>query len=135
MTHHESIPVVGSGGGRPEKWIDNGAKLQAPPMVTGGGWAIPAGEKPGWGLGKVEEVPGKVLARGIEVWCPEEGDRRKGATALRALEWSSPLVVVRRRREDMIGGSHNQDKYLGVTLADRPPIPSGPSAIFLGVTA
>ena len=34
----------------------------------------------------------------------------------------------------MTGGSHNQDKYLGVTLADRPPIPSRPSAVFLGVT-
>jgi len=31
-------------------------------MVTGGGWAIPAREKPDWGFGKVEEVPGKVLA-------------------------------------------------------------------------
>ena len=103
-------------------------------MVTGGGWAIPAGEKPGWGLGKVEKVPGKVLARGIEVWWPEEGDRRNGATAARALERSSPLVVVRKTREYMTGGSHNQDKYLGVTLADRPPIPSGPSAVFLGVT-
>ena len=106
MTHHESIPAVGSGGGRPEKRIDGGAKLQAPPMVTGGGWAIPSGEKPGWGLGKVEEVPGKVLVRGIEVWWPEEGDRREGVTAARALERSSPLVVV-RRREDMTGGSHN----------------------------
>ena len=91
-------------------------------------------EKLGWGLGKVEEVLGKVLARGIEIWWPEEGDRRKEATAARALERSSPLVVVRRRREDMTGRSHNQDKYLGVTLADRPPIPSGPSAVFLGVT-
>jgi len=52
--------------------------------VTGGGWAIPAGEKPGWGLGNVEELPGKVLARGIEVWWPEEGDRRKGVTVARA---------------------------------------------------
>ena len=103
-------------------------------MVTSGGWAIPAGEKPCYGLGKVEEVPGKVLARGIEVWWPEEGDQRKGATTARALERSSPLVVVRRRREDMKGRSHNQDKYLGVTLADCPPIPSGPSAVFLGVT-
>ena len=49
-------------------------------MVTGGGWAIPAGEKPDWGFGKVEEVPRKVLARGIEVWWPEEGDRQKGET-------------------------------------------------------
>ena len=97
-------------------------------MVTGGGWAIPAMETLGWGLGKVEEVPGKVLTRGIKVWWPEEGDRRKGATAARALEQSSPLVVVRKRRKDMIGGSHNQDKYLGVTLADRPPLPSGLSA-------
>ena len=59
------------------KQIDGGAKLQAPPMVTSGGWAIPAGEKPGWGLGKVEEVLGTMLAQGIEVWWPEEGDRRK----------------------------------------------------------
>ena len=117
MTHHESIPAVGLGGG-PEKRIDGRAKLQALPMVTGGGWAIPAGETPGWGLGKVEEVPGKVLTRGIKVWWPEEGDRWKGATAARALERSSPLVVVWRRREDMTGGSHNQDKYLGVTLAE-----------------
>jgi len=76
----------------------------------------------------VEEVPGKVLARGIEVWRLEERDRRKGATAARALERSSPLVVVRRRREAMTGGSHNQDNYLGVTLADRPPLPNGLSA-------
>ena len=82
----------------------------------------------GLGVGKVEEVPGKILAQGIEVWWPEEGDRRKGATAARALERSSPLVVVRRRREDMTGGSHNQDKYLGITLADRLPLPSGLSA-------
>ena len=34
----------------------------------------------------------------------------------------------------MAGGSHNQDKYLGITLADRLSIPSGPSAVFLGVT-
>jgi len=32
-------------------------------MVTSGGWAIPAGEKLGWRLGKVEEVVGSVLAR------------------------------------------------------------------------
>ena len=43
-------------------------------MVTGGGWAIPAGEKPDWGLGKVEEVLGMMLAQGIEVWWLEEGD-------------------------------------------------------------
>ena len=61
-------------------------------MVTGGGWGDSGRKKPGWGLGKVEEVPGKVLAQGIEVWWPEEGDRRKGATAARALERSSSLV-------------------------------------------
>ena len=81
MTHHESIPAVGSGGGRLEKQIDGGAKLQAAPMVTGGGGGDSGREKLGWGLGKVEEVLRKVLARGIEVWWPEEGDRRKGATA------------------------------------------------------
>ena len=59
--------------------------------------AIPAGEMPGWGLGKVEEVLGKVLARGIEVWWPEEGDRRKGATVEQADELRSSLVDGRRK--------------------------------------
>jgi len=54
--------------------------------------AIPAGEKPGWWLGNVEEVLGKVLAQGIEVWWPEERDRRKGATTGRADELHSSLV-------------------------------------------
>ena len=50
----------------------------------------------------------------------------------------APLVSGRRMKkskEDMTGGSHIQDKYLGVTLADRPPIPNRPSAIFLCVTS
>ena len=47
-------------------------------MVTGGGWGDFGREKPGWGLGKVEEVLGTMLAQGIEVWWPEEGDRRMG---------------------------------------------------------
>ena len=34
----------------------------------------------------MEEVLGKVLAQGIEVWWPEEGDRRKRATTGRADE-------------------------------------------------
>ena len=74
---------------------------------------IPAGEKPDWGFGKVEEVPRKVPARGIEVWWPEEGDRWKrgddGASA------RAPLALdeVRRKRE-MTSGSHTHpDKYLG----------------------
>ena len=46
-------------------------------MVTGGVWGDSGREKPGWGLGKVEEVLGTMLAQGIEVWWPEEGDRRK----------------------------------------------------------
>ena len=54
------------------------------PMVTGGGGGDSGREKLGWGLGKVEEVLGKMLAQGIEVWWPEEGDRRKGAMAERA---------------------------------------------------
>ena len=74
-------------------------------MVVG---AIPAREKLGWGLGKVEEVLGKVLVRGIEVWWPEEGDRRKGATAGRADERSSSLIDGMRRKEDMTTGAHNQ---------------------------
>ena len=59
-------------------------------MVTGGGWAISAGEKPGWGLGKVEEVTGKVLARGIKVWWPEGEIDGRG----------------RRRRERSSGARH-----------------------------
>ena len=62
-------------------------------MVVG---AIPDGEKPGWGLGTVEEVLGKVLAQGIEVWWPEEGDRRKGATTGRADELRSSLIDGRK---------------------------------------
>ena len=56
-------------------------------MVTGGGGGDFGREKLGWGLGKVEEVLWKVLTRGIEVWLPEEGDRRKEATAAARL-WS-----------------------------------------------
>jgi len=75
--------------------------------------AIPAGEKPGWGLGKVEEVVGKVLARGIKVWCPKKGDRRKGATVERAGELRSSLVDVRREEEDMTGRSYIQINISG----------------------
>ena len=53
-------------------------------MVTGGGWGDSGREGAGWGLGKVEEVLGKMLVQEIEVWWPEEGDRRKGATVERA---------------------------------------------------
>ena len=67
-------------------------------MVTGGGGGDSGREGAGWGLGKVEEVLGKMLAQGIDVWWPEEGDRRKRATAERADEQSSSLVDVRRRR-------------------------------------
>ena len=65
-------------------------------------------------MGKVEEVPRKVLARGIEVWWPEERDRRKGAPTGRAHELRSALGEVRRKR-GMTGGSHvHPGKYLGV---------------------
>ena len=67
-------------------------------MVTGGG------AKLGGGLGKVEEVLGKVLTRGIEVWRPEEGDRRKEATAARVDELRSSLVEVGMRKEEMTTG-------------------------------
>ena len=103
-------------------------------MVASDGWGDSGREKPGWGLGKVEEVPGTMLAQGIEVWWPEEGDRWKGATVAREHERSSSLVNVRRRKEDMSGGSHKEVIYLDVNWADRPPLPSGPSAVFLGVT-
>ena len=56
--------------------------------------------------------------------------RRRRERASGARHWSKN----EEEEEDMKGGSHNQNKYLGVTLADRPPIPSGPSAVFLGVT-
>ena len=52
----------------------------------------------------MEEVPGKVLARGIEVWWPEEGDRRKEATAARADELCLSLVEVGMRKEEMMTG-------------------------------
>ena len=52
----------------------------------------------------MEEVLGKMLARGIEVWWPEEGDRRKEATAARADELHSSLVEVGMRMEEMTTG-------------------------------
>jgi len=55
-------------------------------------------------LGKVEEVLGKVLAQEIEVWWPEEGDRRKEATAARADELCSSLIEVGMRKEEMTTG-------------------------------
>ena len=56
-------------------------------------------------MGKVEEVLGKMLAQGIKVWWPEEGDRRKGATAERA-----ELVSDRWGKEEGGDGdrAHNQ---------------------------
>ena len=67
-------------------------------MVTGGGGGDSGREGAGWGLGKVEEVLGKVLTLGIEIWWPEEGDRGEGATVEQADELRSSLVDVRRRR-------------------------------------
>ena len=61
-------------------------------MVAGGAGAIPTGKELDWRLGKVEEELGKMLAQGIEVWWPEEGDRRKEATEARADELRSSLV-------------------------------------------
>ena len=55
-------------------------------------------------MGKVEEVLGKMLAQGIEVWWPEEGDRRKGAMAERADELRSSLIDGGRRKEEMTIG-------------------------------
>ena len=50
----------------------------------------------------MEEVLWKMLAQGIEVWWPEEGDRRKGSTTGRADELRSSLVEVGMRKEDMM---------------------------------
>ena len=44
----------------------------------------------------MEEVLGKVLAQGIKVWWPEEGDRRKGATTGRVDELRSSLIDGRK---------------------------------------
>ena len=52
----------------------------------------------------MEEVLGKMLAQEIEVWWPEERDRRKGATAERADERSSSLIDGGRRKEEMTTG-------------------------------
>ena len=83
----------------------------------------------------MEDKVRKVLVEGIDERGPEEGDQRKGATAERADERSESLVEVRRRKEEeMTGGSHKEVIYLDVNWTDRPPLPSGPSAVFLGVT-
>ena len=52
----------------------------------------------------MEEVLGKMLAQGIEVWWQEEGDRRKGATAERVDERSLSLIDGGRRKEEMTNG-------------------------------
>ena len=82
-------------------------------MVTGGGWGDFGRGEAGLGVGKVEEVLGKVLAREIEVWWLDEGDRRKEATVERAGELHSSLVDVRRKQEDMTSGSYIQINISG----------------------
>ena len=83
----------------------------------------------------MEEVLGKMLAQGIEVWWPEEGDRWKEATAARADELRSSLVVVRRKKNEMTGGSYiptNIWVLPGRTVRrsrpDRPEFPVTPSS-------
>ena len=56
----------------------------------------------------MEEVLGKVLAQGIEIWWPEEGDRKEGATVERVDELRSSLIDGMRRKEEMTTGTHNQ---------------------------
>jgi hypothetical protein len=99
-------------------------------MVTGGGGGDSDHEKLGWWLRKVEEVLGKMLAQGIEVWWPEEGDRREGATVERADELRSSLIDGMRRKEEMTTGAHNQiniwvlpGRTVRRSRADRPEFP------------
>ena len=56
----------------------------------------------------MEEVLGKVLAQGIEIWWPEKGDRREGATVERADELRLSMIDEMRRKEEMTTGTHNQ---------------------------
>ena len=77
-------------------------------MVTCGGGGDSGREKLGWGLGKVEEVLGKMLAQGIDVWWPEEGDRRKGGNS--GASGRAELVSGRceEKKEEMTAGARNQ---------------------------
>ena len=104
-------------------------------MVTGGGYSDSGRGEAGLGVGEGgggAGEGGRARNRGLVARGGRSKEGGDGGASGRA-----ELVTGRRmkkRKEDMSGGSHIQDKYLGVTLADRPPIPSGPSAVFLGVT-
>ena len=83
-------------------------------MASGGGGKDSGREESVWRFGKVEEGLGKVLAQGIELGWPEEGDRGEGATSRRAVELRSALDEMRRKRE-LTSGSHiRPDKYLAM---------------------
>ena len=73
-------------------------------MVTGGGWSDSGQGEAGLGVGDGGGGAGKVLARGIEVWWPEEGDPWKEATPARADELRSSLVEVGMMKEEMTTG-------------------------------
>ena len=102
--------------------------------MTGGGWGDSGRGEAGLGVGKGGGGAGEGARTRNRGMVAGGGRSTEGATVAREHERSSSLVDVRRRKEDMTGGSHKEVIYLDVNWADRPPLPSGPSVVFLGVT-
>ena len=94
-------------------------------MVTGGGWSDSGRGEAGLGVGDGGGGDGESARVRNRDLVAGGGRSTKGGDD----GASGPLISGRRmkkRKEDMTGGSHIQDKYLGVTLADR-------TRFFLGV--
>ena len=103
-------------------------------MVTGGGWGDSGQGEAGLGVGEGGGGAGegaRTKNRGMVAGGGRSTERGDGGARARA-----ELVSGRREEdsEDMTGGSHKEVIYLDVNWADRPPLPNGPSAVFLGVT-
>ena len=108
ITHHESIPGVVSGGGRPEKRINGGAKLQEAPMVTGGGWSDSGRGEAGLGVGEGGGGAGESSRARNQSMVAGGGRSTEGGDG--GASARAELVTGRRmmkRKEDMIGGSYN----------------------------
>ena len=104
-------------------------------MVTGGGWSDSGRGEAGLGVGEGGGGAGEGSRTRNQSMVAGGGRSTEGGDG--GASARAELVTGRRmkkRKEDMTGGSHNQDKYLGVILAERPPIPSGLCAVLLGVT-